>query len=75
MENCKIWDHNAYRRGYYRANPDKRLRAEEKNALSLLHRLGYQMLRPDDSKYNAAFASIVEDRRRKHKEQENANNA
>lgn len=62
MENHKVWDQNAYRRGYYRANPDKRLQAEEKNACSLLRRLGYQMQRPDAASYAAAFDAIVKAR-------------
>lgn len=73
MEKHKVWDHNEYRRAYYHANPDKRLRAEEKTAASLLQRLGYTLAAPTAEAHAAAFDAIVEERRQKNKERENAN--
>lgn len=64
----KIFDQNAYRRAYYKANPDKRLTLEERNAASLLRRLGYSITAPTAEAHATAFDAIVAERVARRKE-------
>ena len=66
----KIFDQNAYRRAYYRANPDKKLIQEENAAAHLLRRLGYTITPPTAEARTAAFDAIVETRLQRRRERE-----
>lgn len=65
----KTWDANAYRRAYYQANPDKRLKLEERTACSLLRRLGYKVEQPADADRANAFNKIIEERKMKRRKE------
>lgn len=64
----KVFDQNAYRRAYYRANPDKKLIQEEKNAVRLLNSLGYSIPAPPPEQRAAAFEAVIATRMQRRKE-------